>query len=255
MKSPLKSRPLRSPGESLDRQIEEKRYDGALQFILVALVMWLIAGYEWLRWIDSSPPHPEVLTGIAILLSAYAVYRTVRTRKELRDLRLGRDGEKFVGQFLEALRSIGAEVFHDVPGAGFNVDHVMIHSTGIYVIETKMRSKPEKGETRLIYDGQAIRKGNATPDAAPIIQAKAASAWIKGLMSESTGKNFPIRPVVLFPGWYIERTGERKASDVWVLNPDAFKKFISYEKPKIVPDDVKLCAFHLSRYVMARYGE
>jgi hypothetical protein len=58
-------------------------------------------------------------------------------RKRIKELRLGRDGEKIVAEQLECLRESGAQVFHDVPGDGFNLDHVVISNHGIYAIETK----------------------------------------------------------------------------------------------------------------------
>jgi hypothetical protein len=249
MKSPLKSKPLRNPGESLDALIEDRIFDGALQFWIAALFFWFAALVEWIKWLHDLPPRPWPLTALAFIFTIYAIYRTVRTRKEVRNLRLGRDGEKAVGQYLDLLRESGARIFHDIPADGFNVDHVAIHPTGIYAIETKTRSKPDKGESRLLYDGQTIRRGGLPPDSAPIVQARAAASWLRQLITDSTGKVIPTRPVVVFPGWYIEPTAEAKSSDVWVLNPKALPSFIAHSAIQMSPEDVQLCAFHLGRYI------
>lgn len=254
MKTPLKSRPLRNPGESLARYIDNRIFDGAMQYWIAAFFCWALALYEWTRWLTERPPSPGAITLIAIALTLIAVYRTVRTRQEVRHLRLGLDGEKAVGQFLERLRMDGAQVFHDIPGEGFNLDHAVVHATGVYVIETKMRSKPERGESRLIYDGESIILGGLPPDQSAVVQARAASHWLKQLLSESTGKTFPIRPVVVFPGWFIEPTAEAKRSDVWVLNPKALPSFIAHSAQQLCTEDVQLCAFHLSRYIRSHSG-
>lgn len=143
----------------------------------------------------------------------------------------------------------GAKVLHDIPGIGFNIDHVLIHKNGIFVIETKTLSKPDRGEAKLVYDGTAVSKRGLQPDRNPVQQARAAKQWLIQLLKESTGRDFPARAVVVYPGWYIEPTVEAKASDVWVLNPKALPSFIKHSAPQNTCEDVNLCAFHLKRYV------
>ena len=43
--------------------------------------------------------------------------------------------------FLQRLRADGAQIFHDVPADGFNLDHVVVADKGIFVIETKTWSR------------------------------------------------------------------------------------------------------------------
>ena len=63
-----------------------------------------------------------------------------------------------------------------MPGPGFNLDHVVIGTKGIF----------------------------------------------------TTGKSFAVKPVVLYPGWFVEqRPGSKR--DVWVLNEKAFPKFLANE--------------------------
>jgi nuclease-like protein len=53
--------------------------------------------------------------------------------------RHGAEGEQRVGAQLDALRSGGAAVLHDrrVPGSRANVDHVVIATSGVWVVDTK----------------------------------------------------------------------------------------------------------------------
>jgi hypothetical protein len=67
----------------------------------------------------------------------------------------------------------------------------------------------------------------------------------------STGKDFDVKKVVLFPGWFIEPTAEARQSDVWVLNPRALPAFISNSREQLVGGDLSLVSFHLSRFVRA----
>lgn len=251
MKSPLKAKPLRNPGESIDRQLLDLVFDEILPYFSIAFILSAFALLEWLRWLSDSRPNPKLFTFFAVIAVAFAVWKIRAAFTQSKRFKLGRDGEKAVGQFLDRLRESGAQVFHDIPGVGFNVDHVVIHQTGIYVIETKTRSKPDRGETRLVYNGDSVTRNGFEPERNPITQVRAARQWLSELIQESTGKKFPARAVVVYPGWYIEPTAEAKASDVWVLNPKALPSFISQSSVNLSVEDVKLCAYHLSRYVRA----
>ncbi len=249
MKSPLKSKPLRNPGESLDRELDDLFYDGVYTYASIALFLVIIALLEWWRWFNDSPPAPKLYTAFAVVAVLVAIWNIRRTRSRISNVKLGRDGEKAVGQYLESLREAGAKVFHDIPAGGFNLDHVVIHTTGVYVIETKTLSKPNRGQARLIFDGETVSKGGLAPDRNPIQQVRAERKWLVDLLKESTGRDFFAKAVVLYPGWYIESTGAGKSSEVWVLNPKALPSFISNNPVRLSSEDVNLCAYHLGRYV------
>jgi len=254
MKSPLKDNPLRNPGESLDKEISVLLYDEVLLYVLLSLLMVAMALEEWLRWYLNSPPSPFVFSVMAITAVAYSVFKIIRAKSKIKALKQGRDGEKAVGQYLEKLREHGAQIFHDVPSKEFNLDHVVIIKSGIYVIETKTYSKPDKGEAKIIFTGDSVIVNGNKDNEKPIIQVKAASSWLAEMLFESTGYKFTIKPVVLFPGWYIEPTSEAKASNVWVLNPKALPTFIENSKEQLKPEEVKIASFHLSRYIRS-YAE
>ena len=249
MKSPLKSRPLRNPGQSVDEHIHDFITEDIVPYLAMAVAFILLAIMEWYRWAIDSPPTPKLFSIIAVFALLYTARKFVIAKKKIRALRLGRDGEKAVGQYLESLRENGAKVFHDIPGEGFNLDHVVIDKSGVYVIETKTFSKPEKGQTVVTYDGEKVFVNGKEPDRNPVIQVKAASRWLKNLLKESTGKDCNPRPVVVFPGWFVQPTAEAKNSDVWVLNPKALPAFISHSKPQLENDEVAIFSYHLSRHV------
>ena len=168
--------------------------------------------------------------------------------KQIRELRLGRTGERAVGQYLEEqLRPAGFQVLHDIPGEGFNLDHVVVGPTGVFCIETKTRSKPVKGIHAVQYDGEKVTVNGFPPERDPIIQAKAEAHWLHELLESSTGKKFPVQPIVAFPGWFVEKMPER--AEVWVLNEKVVPTFIQNAKTVIAPADVSLITFHLKRFV------
>jgi Nuclease-related domain len=249
MKSPLKDKPLRNPGESLDKQIMDLKDNEASDYLLLPLLSIFWAAIEWIHWYQKSPPMPWLISFMALIVVLYSTVKLLRIRSKLKVLRQGRDGEKAVGQYLENLRENGAKVFHDIPGDNFNLDHVVICKSGLYVIETKTYSKPDKGEAKIIFNGDAIFLNEKIKTDKPIIQVRAASKWLNELVQETTGLKLTVKPVIVFPGWFIEPTSESKTSDVWVLNPKALPTFIGNSKDQLSIEQVRMVSGHLSRYV------
>jgi hypothetical protein len=248
-RSPLKDRPLRNPGESLDERIRNLVLDYATGPVMLAAVMLFMTTVEWWKYYYSLPPKPLLYTTITAPMFVYATWRFFRVRSELKNYRLGRDGEKAVGQYLEKLREQGYRVFHDVVADGFNVDHVLIGPAGIFTVETKTHSKPS-GNARVVFDGQAIRIDGCQPDRDPIVQAKAQASWLRELLGESTGRKFEVGSVIVYPGWFVENTGPIQKS-MWVLNPKGLPTFLDHEPARLSLEDVSLASFHLGRFIRA----
>jgi hypothetical protein len=244
--SPLKAKPLRNPGESLDQEIDVLVTETAIGYYIAAALLCALAAMEWFGYLTHMPRQPVVFSVMAFVAVVAAVWRLWGIRGRVRQLRLGRDGERVVGQFLERLRDGGGQVFHDIPCTGFNIDHVVICQHGVFAIETKTLSKPWPRATILV-EGDSLRVAGQVPDRDPIEQVSGAARRLESLLEESTGKRFSVRGVVVFPGWYVEQRSPRRA--VWVLEPKMLPGFIEKESKSLAPADVALAAFHLSRYV------
>ena len=249
MRSPIKRRPLRNPGDSLDDEIQEVVWSQFAVYYFAAAFSVVLAALEWVRWFTKAAPNPILYSLIAMCAVAVAGYKILGAFNNVRNLKLGRDGEKAVGQFLERLRERGAQVIHDFPAENFNIDHVVVHQSGVYAIETKTYSKPDQGEPRILFDGQSVRIPGRELERDPVRQARAQAKWLQELILETSGKRVPVRPVVVFPGWFVVPTAEAKSSDVWVLNPKALPAFIEHSDTQLAEADVHMVASHLTRYV------
>ena len=247
--SPLKAKPLRLPGESVGDEIVHLRENALMDHVFAAGCVLLLAFMEWFGYLTNSGRHPWAFTVLAVVTVAYVAPRIWRLKKKIKELKLGRDGEKIVGEQLECMREQGTQVFHDVPGEGFNLDHVVICTHGIYAIETKTRTKPSS-RARVVVDGDSLTVAGYAPDRNPIEQVSAAARWLEKTLQQSTGRRFFVRGVVVFPGWYVEQKGPR--GDVWVLEPKMLPGFIGNAPAMIAASDVTLAAFHLSQYVRSR---
>lgn len=250
-RSPLKGSPLRNPGQSVDEEIRRLIDDKTTSYFLVVAVIWAIALIEWIGLWRDLPRQPLVFTFLALAATACFAWNVVQTKKHIRKLRLGRDGELLVGQFLDGLRVQGARVFHDVPAESFNLDHVVVSPHGVYVVETKTITKP-RPDAQVVFDGQRVTVAGRSPERDPIRQVTAEAAWLRQLLEESTGRKFPVRGVVVYPGWWVERMHRERAADVWVLEPKALPSFIEHEPELMTMEEVAMAAFHLSRYIRSR---
>lgn len=242
--SPLRAKPLRQAGQSVQEELDRIVSDGFMDYALVPLLLVILALYDWMRWWQEAPPQPVLTTIVALLAIAYCVPRMFQLRKRVRLLRQGRDGERAVGEYLERLREQGCVVFHDIIAEKFNIDHVVLSEKGAFVIETKTFSRIRGA--RVHCDGTKLVVDGLGDQSAIIDQALGNSRWLREMFQESTGRTFPVKPVIVFPGWYVEG-GLYK--DYWVVNPKALPKLMGGEDAKISHDDLKLAAFHLSRYI------
>ncbi len=157
---------------------------------LVALVTWSAAGISWRR--------------------------LMKLRRKLRALKLGFDGERYVGEELNQLMRQGYRVYHDFvvdwkPGERvFNIDHVAVGPEGIFAIETKTRRKPnqerdgEKQPThKAILNGGKLKYPGFESDE-HLVQAQGAAEdlakWLRGTAVEPV----EVIPVIVIPGWWVE---------------------------------------------------
>jgi hypothetical protein len=237
-RSPLKRKPLRNPGESLQEEIQRVLDSRQLPLIVIAACAIGFAVNEWWRQFFSTQPQPLAATLIAVVVVSYCSYRLLRLRKRVASLHLGLEGEKTIGQFLEANRADGWRVFHDIPCHGFNIDHVLIAPQGVFAIETKTFSRPARGKPSVKYDGERILVDGFEPDRNPIAQARAVRNWLRESLHEYTGMDYPVRGVVLLPGRYVDAPKGQRRTDIWVLNPKAFPKFVECQPVVLKNEDV-----------------
>src|ERR1700733_1000645 len=136
-RSPLRAKPLRLPGQSVQEALEDRILGTWYPLLLCSIFLTWFAALEWVAVWRHLPRMPWLYTALAVSVIAASFGHYWFGRHKIAQLRLGRDGERAVGQFLEGLRVSGARVFHDIPGDDFNIDHAVLTTHGFYAIETK----------------------------------------------------------------------------------------------------------------------
>jgi hypothetical protein len=241
---PFKAKPLRQPGESIRKRVFDRL---AIEIpilgvgcTIIGIVIGINIGLQvgGRLGFQISNATSWAIMGVALaLIIAGGWYLNRRVNRHIaqaeRDA-LGLQGERIVADDLDELKRDGFRIFHDVPperhGEGLaNFDHIVIGSTGVFVIETKARSKMEgvKNEIVVVADGRALVNGFEF-DRCPITQASILRDAMKRMLERQTSlRNIFVRGVVLFPEWRLEDRAYRNAGGaIWTFNPPALKKWL-----------------------------
>lgn len=267
-RNPLGAPPLRLPGQALADELDEAMLGWAFTvvFPLVLPVLWFsahmftaTAGRGW-------PDRSQLLLELGCWLLLVAMFwgRAWRGRSRIRNLRLGMLAERAVGQQLERCRTAGYRIFHDIPCQGgnkpFNIDHLAIGPGGVFVVETKARSKPEKGQTVAWLEGNAVRFSDGAFDPNAISQAEAIANHVASLLKPmirdskplcrafTPDRPLPVRPILAYPGWYTDRK-EGEWHHVLLANTEGAVGFIRKSERKLTDEEAlriaKLFGEHL----------
>ncbi|MFA7170033.1 MAG: nuclease-related domain-containing protein [Candidatus Paceibacterota bacterium] len=246
-RSPLKALPLRHPGQSLEEKFYDTLYGEIMLRALFIFFIFTIAVYDWSRVYLNARPQPLWWFMIGVIVTAIFFKDFKRYWRELRNLQLGIDGEQIVGQSLEELVKKGYKVFHDIVNEGFNIDHILVGPGGVFTIETKTVSKSLKGHPSISFDGTKIKIDGFAPDRDPITQVKGQVYWLENFITENAKIKVKVRPVVVYPGWYVNQTSPNP--DIWVLNEKALLSYLANEKTSINDEQINLISSHLESYI------
>ena len=238
--SPLRDRALNAAGESGEERCQTLLLEHFAPWVMVCVMLALMAGLEWLRWLASAPPNPLAYTIVAAVAVGLLFVRVLpRLREAGFRLSIGIEGEKHVAEVMDQLKGDGYRIIHDIVERDYNIDHVLLGPTGVYVIETKTRSKrSDRRDVRVSYDGRRILVDGQEPDRDPLKQVRAAADRVAEILRQHTGLQPPVRPVVLFPGWYVEP--QPKGVPIWVLNPKALPAWARNEPTRLSAREVSV---------------
>ena len=195
---------------------------------------------EWLVLISAGPVvlalvfavgGRPTLIGLAVFFLTVAILALVAHRalqpliRRRRDYLLGYHGERYVAEELNLLMADGFDVFHDVPFAKFNYDHVLLGPTGLFVVETKTKRKPViEGEAKfeVDFDGEALNFPHGRDLEGPA-QARLNRETVSKWISSATADRIRAEAILTVPGWWVTRTLK---SDLFVLNPKEIRQLV-----------------------------
>ena len=184
-RSPLTRDLLRSPGESLRNKIDDLNFDITIYLAFTPLLPLLFYSI----YLSAASQQPDTNVGRAILYSVivslgliFLLTSLMRLIKRRHKLSIGLDAELAVAQELNELMLNGHRVFHDFPADNFNIDHIVVGESGVYAVETKGRTKPNRksGQStwEVNYDGKTLQFPGWS-ETKPLEQAKMQASWLQ----------------------------------------------------------------------------
>lgn len=245
-KSPLSRKPSRRPGQSSEEKLGILKGQLLLWVVMIAVLIVIIF-IEWMYYFIKIRLQPLGATILAVCFLIFSWWKTTQIKKEIQNYQLGRDGEREVAECPENLiRHTGCYVYHDIicerNDVKFNIDHIIVSKFGVFVIETKARSKTE-GVTNKVEDfnGKSVKLTGHPPDSQPIEQARRNAVWLRDKVPfDIIRRSFVIIAIVVYPGWWVDKEIVRNSKDVWVSNAKYLEFSITQLKPSFTSEEVEV---------------
>lgn len=220
--SPFTEHSLRLPGHSIRTEFSRRQDDFLILYFTMLLPAFIITPVIRIseRWVSI------VIIALFLIIMAGLLKRYWTLFSVLKNLRLGLEGEEYVGQELNLLMCRGAHVFHDIPYGGGNIDHVVVGFDKVLVIETKAVSKPVTDSdmcskaAHVVFDGQQLKFPHFVTDQ-PIVQAHKHADFLRNYLKKKLKIDFQVVPVVALPGWYVD--SPTSFQKLLVVNPQRGK--------------------------------
>lgn len=217
--NPLTKSFRRPAGAQLGRELGREQMELAFSLVEVTLFsvlpVFLYLYYSKMGAAEATLLHLILCVVVWVGFLGFTLYRLAGRIDNIRKLRLGYECELVVGQELDQLMRSGYSIFHDVQAEGFNIDHVVVGSNGVFAIETKGRSKRAnsrgkgKAEYKVNYEN-GVLQFPGWHETKPIKQAELQSQWLSQWLSKSTGAAIETKPVVILPGWFVNSKVKQK---------------------------------------------
>ena len=232
--SPFDAHPLRTPGQALRNRLDQAFSSLFLNGTLGPLIslsplvygmgrMFFVQRQDWVEWALYG-----LLSTVLVLIFSLLL---VRDYQRIRRLKLGLACELAVGQELERLIRPDAHpyyIFHDVPTDHFTIDHVVVTPHGIFVVETRARTKAlgsnGKELTQVFVEHERLRFPH-WQERRSLYKTRQATHWIAQWLKKNCGVNVPVCGVLVLPGWEIDTS--EAADDILVVSGDDLARKLS----------------------------
>lgn len=223
---PIAGKRITGAGEQLRTRIEDatdKMFMGLMTLFFIGpyfVAAWALQQTTWSK-LKFAADDWILVTAFSVAF-VWALRVIIRSGGERRRSIAGLKAELFTAQELNRLIGQGCVVLHDIPGEGFNLDHVVISPQAVYLVETKSFRKPRKSDAgdhfKVTYDGELLRFPRIATRK-PIEQAKRQAQWLSSYLKQTLNQPIAVMPTVALPGWWIDSPRGAGNSSVRVFNP------------------------------------
>ena len=233
----------RPPGESLRLKLDDLYTDLMSELLVItacgAMPVMLLA----------APTNRIIIVTVVV---AALVGLWISARKllkmvpQIRRYKIGFNGERITGQYIQELIADGYRVFHDIPMKDYNVDHVVVGPNGVFAIETKTRRKlwsAGKGRAEVIYDGKSLQYPEQPPENYGLDAAVSRSRGLQEWLTSAVGETIMVRPILALPGWFVVESGNNSLP---VKNPKNIRGYIKRQTSvSLSPEQIQRIAHQI----------
>lgn len=243
--SPFDAHLLCAPGQALRNRLDNAFSSLFLHGTIGPLIslaplvygmgrMLFVERQYWIEWALYG-----LLSSLLVLLFSLLL---IRDYQRIRRLKLGLACDLAVGQELERLIRPDAHpfyVFHDVPTDSFTIDHVVVTPHGVFVVETRARTRAIGSDGRELNQVFVERERLRFPhwqERRPLYKTRQAEQWLSQWLEKRCGLRVPVRGVLVLPGWEIDTRDA--ANDVLVVSGDTLSRQLAELKPGELSDAI-----------------
>ncbi len=247
-KTPLNIDILRSPGQSLQRKINEINEEISENINYIFIVPCALFCQISISLLTTGNVPTKFIISLSIIITIisciYFSLKNISLFSKRNKITLAYECELSVGQELQNLMSEGFKIYHDFPANSFNIDHIAVGPSGIYAIETKGRAKPTKAENNnwhVTFDGKQL----IFPywkESKPIEQAKRQAIWLQKWIKESTQEEVRVTPVLAIAGWFVKGTSQNM-----ILYNGKNSKFIGKRTKILTEKQIEKIAYQIEQ--------
>jgi hypothetical protein len=215
-----------------------------IEYVIVALVVVFLAGYEWLRWAMRTELHPLWMTAFALCIAAYCGARVWWLGARVRALQAGQLLWRSMHVDFSLLGERGYYLFEAVVDRqGVPLGPVLIGPTGVFALTVRTSLPTGRPFEKADHVGRTeLRFGGRPAFADPLGGARQAARRLAGHLMQLAGKETSVTPVLVLPGWRMGSKPPVAERDVLVVSETTLAREVLDWPVRIEPKEIlRLC--------------
>jgi hypothetical protein len=227
-------------GEEASGERRARLLGQVAEYALVSLIVLVIAGIEVGRWYFQTPPQPVWVCGFAACLIGYAAVRVWFILPQLRTLAREREARRNLKAALNQLCARGYVLFEGLTGPrGWRLGSVVAGPTGVFCLVSRYVPRGKNLSEKVEHlDNATLRIAGREVMADPLDQARRAAAGLYEMLAAEGLDTVPVQPMVIFPGWTVERPETFIDPEVIVTGEQSLEAEIRQGDVRMEPKDL-----------------
>lgn len=212
------------------REMAQQRYKKVAIYAAVLFIIGIIIFSNLNNFAKLGLPVAIILAVVIKLVADGIEKKGLHVKKRAKDADRGAHAEEVVAEKLQDLPD-GYHAFHDIAFDGFNIDHVVVGSGGIFLVETKSHSGTvdAKGDTLLLNGAQ--------PPKNFLSQTWSQTYQLRDFLKKQTSKEWTVKPILCFTRAFVKV--HQPVKGVVVVNKKYLTTYLSQQQESLNPGDIE----------------